>query len=681
LSFDFIKDVATNTAFLPRKNLASSLSWDMPRFSHLTYLIPFAILVAVTSSPFAAPQVHGVNAVPMPLPFAKPWLTATAGELQTEAKRIMKLDARYAEGEVAVLLSENLLTYDAQGRQTHRERLIIRINTQAGVESYGGLSVGYSPYYQNKASIRARVIGTDASVASLDQSLVVEKPEVTEASNVFSDRKRLDAPLPRLAVGSIIEEEFVTVDRVPMLNAGVTHAWSVGFQGATYLERFECSAPTSRPLSILPVGFSVNPRPMKANRGNTTVYTYEFAPSFGGPSYQNYAPSDQAQWPTLHVSTAASWAAVAADYRSLVEPVISDSGFTSPPELRATTQRQTLNNLVKWLHTRVRYTGIEFGVSAIVPWKPTETISRGFGDCKDKAAVLVAALRANGIRADLAVLLTGGGIDVLATSPGMGRFDHAIVRATIDGQETWIDATESMVPAGQLPLRDQGRNALVLAADTKVLQRTPVDPASKNTIREVRRYVATNNGGAAVTETTTETGAMFANMRSWVANTKREDVNKALVTYAKSEYLGTFVRFVGDNATDVDKPFQMVVEAVDSRRVQGNRDVIDVYLFPSDALGQLPDAIASADEDNAQRTFDFVWWMPHRYEIVNQIVIPDGFLPPKVSPSSVTELGTMKVSTTRRIEGSVLTVTYTLDSSKARMTRRSCRRRARPCWR
>jgi transglutaminase-like putative cysteine protease len=41
----------------------------------------------------------------------------------------------------------------------------------------------------------------------------------------------------------------------------------------------------------------------------------------------------------------------------------------------------------------VRYTGVEFGEAAIVPRKPSETLERRFGDCKDKAPLLVAMLR------------------------------------------------------------------------------------------------------------------------------------------------------------------------------------------------------------------------------------------------------------------------------------------------
>ena len=103
----------------------------------------------------------------------------------------------------------------------------------------------------------------------------------------------------------------------------------------------------------------------------------------------------------------------------------------------------------------VRYTGIEFGNGAIVPRTPREILARRFGDCKDQAALLVAMLRAAGLQADVALLSAGTGIDVVPELPGLGGFNHAIVRLAGD-PPLWIDPTIHCLPAGRLPRADQG---------------------------------------------------------------------------------------------------------------------------------------------------------------------------------------------------------------------------------
>ena len=103
-----------------------------------------------------------------------------------------------------------------------------------------------------------------------------------------------------------------------------------------------------------------------------------------------------------------------------------------------------------YLDREVRYTGIEFGEAAIVPHDPAETLAKKYGDCKDKATLLVAMLRAAGIPANVALLSVESRIDVPADLPGMGMFDHAIVY--VPGKNPlWIDATDRYAQLGQIP--------------------------------------------------------------------------------------------------------------------------------------------------------------------------------------------------------------------------------------
>ena len=93
---------------------------------------------------------------------------------------------------------------------------------------------------------------------------------------------------------------------------------------------------------------------------------------------------------------APSWAAVARAYRAVVERRIADGPLTLPAELPRTPTPDTIEAITRWLHRQVRYTGIELGDASIVPWSPAEVVKRGFGDCKDKATLLVALLRQAG---------------------------------------------------------------------------------------------------------------------------------------------------------------------------------------------------------------------------------------------------------------------------------------------
>ena len=101
-----------------------------------------------------------------------------------------------------------------------RWRMVFVVRTQAGVDDWGTLSSEWSPFYQDKPAVRIRVIAPDGTTSNLDPSLIHDAPAVEDSPAVFSDRRVLQMPLPRLQIGSVVEEELITTDREPLSKAG-----------------------------------------------------------------------------------------------------------------------------------------------------------------------------------------------------------------------------------------------------------------------------------------------------------------------------------------------------------------------------------------------------------------------------------------------------------------------------
>ncbi len=115
--------------------------------------------------------------------------------------------------------------------------------------------------------------------------------------------------------------------------------------------------------------------------------------------------------------------------------------------------------------------GLGFGYR---PRRASEVLAAGYGDCKDKANLLVALLQQIGVNARLAIVLVEEGIDVKPEWPG-GQFNHAIVAITLPdgvthpasirhpvfGHVLFFDPTQPYIPFGQLPWYEHGRNALI----------------------------------------------------------------------------------------------------------------------------------------------------------------------------------------------------------------------------
>ena len=151
-------------------------------------------------------------------PLDKPAFTATPAELLAEARA-----AKPAGHDVAVLRDDVTLRFDDRGRLEKRYRTVFTVVAPSGADDWGTINLDWQPFYQDKPTIRARVINADGSVTEFDPSLIHDAPAVNESPTVFSDRRDLTAPLPRLAVGAVVEEEFVFSDREPLLAAGTVH--------------------------------------------------------------------------------------------------------------------------------------------------------------------------------------------------------------------------------------------------------------------------------------------------------------------------------------------------------------------------------------------------------------------------------------------------------------------------
>ena len=122
--------------------------------------------------------------------------------------------------------------------------------------------------------------------------------------------------------------------------------------------------------------------------------------------------------------------------------------------------------LVYWMRRNIRY--VSTGETHdYTPHLPSEILTNRYGDCKDTSQLLAVMLREAGIKVELATL---GALDdgqVLESVPSPWG-THAILVATIDGKEHWIDTTSEPrrlgLPAARRPRppllrrRRQGRH-------------------------------------------------------------------------------------------------------------------------------------------------------------------------------------------------------------------------------
>ncbi len=623
-------------------------------------LLAFLALSCVATAGPAAP------------PAEEPWERERAFSARPEeVLRAAAAVPAVPDDEIVSLLEEIELTYDSEARAVERYRYAFRVDGSS--DGWDTVSATYAPWYQERPEIRARVVTADGKEHRLDPATIGEFALDSEEPVVLSDRRRLRAPLPALAAGAVAEVEIVTRNRRTYFEHASSFGMVIQVPYPVRRYRIVVDAPADLPLKWSVRGFEgAAPNATVDGRRRRVVLDLRDVPAFEEP--EPSLPADMNRVRSFQVTTGTSWAELAAEYGATVDGALAGSdlsGLVAEATAGATTRPEKIARLVAALHRKVRYTGLEFGQAAIVPRAPGETLKRGYGDCKDKATVLVGLLRQAGIPAHVALLSTGPGADVDPALPATGEFDHAIV--FVPGEPPlWIDATVPEARVGQLPLPDQGRLALVAAPSTTGLSRTMQTTSADNRTVETRAVTLAESGRGRVLETTEAWGSYELNYRLQFEGEDESSARESLTDYVKRTYgaeaLGTVQL---SPVEDLAIPFRLQLEALRVEKATTAQDEATVEINPWTLLSELRGALGyeSSESETPVRRSDLVLWRPHRATWNYVITPPPGYTASSLPERSETKLGPALLTSTydRQPDGTVH-ATLTVDSGPARWT-------------
>jgi len=569
--------------------------------------------------------------------------------------------------DVVVLLEEHTYTWDDQGRANSALRRIYHVRGQAAVDGWGVTEVYWSPWYQAKPELKARVITPGGREVWLEGSQVSDAAVSQYDPTIFSDQRILRAPLPAVAVGVVVEELIVEQDEKAFLAAGSVQRIPVGNFVPTELYRVTITAPRRGALSWNAVG--IEPEARRIRTRETQGVTLELQQLQPFSSFEPYLPYEISPFPYIEFSTAPSWKAVMAEYFEHAKGQISSEGLEELIQRIGEGEpdrEELVTRALDVARSQIRYTGVEFGQQAIVPYTPAESIHRGYGDCKDKATLMVSLLTALGVEAEVALLRAAPGTDVAEEMPGLNRFDHAIVHVPGD-PEYWIDPTSEFTPLGELPLMDQGRLALLVREDTRTLTPTPMSQPADNIYREERRIGLPLEGTAAIQEITQAAGWLAGSMRWDYADTDPAVVEDNLATYATGAYAA---RQLADwSVTDpraLDERFTITLSIEGSEIAQSSGGYAILLAFPSLITERLPEILLQPrglGEPSLADRLHPVALPPHRAEVVYQVTTAAGYQPRQLPQSRTRRFGGVELSEEYSVDddGTVL-LSFTLDT-------------------
>ncbi len=565
--------------------------------------------------------------------------------------------------DIEVLLEEAIFEVDAERRVHSRLRLLYRVVTADAVGAGGSVRVAWHPRTQDRAEVEARVLLPGGEVLSLDPSTLVEVRPGSEGDGIYRDLRQLEGPLPRLEPGAIVERVIHQRAHAPFFEAGEVVSYDLNWASTPRRRVVEVRAARGVPVTTAEYGLP-HARPRKV-AGGTQLWRWELGEA-EDPEAVAWLPRDRQPARVVRFTTGRSWAEVAQSYAALVEGRLAGEDLAEEAAAAAagaSDPATIVRNVYDHVRRRVRYTGLEFGEAALVPAAPSDTLERGFGDCKDQSTLIVGLLRSLGIDASVALLDSTGWFDVDPALPGLAVFDHAIVR--VPSLDLWLDPTDPGAAAGELRTGTEGRRALVARADTTGLVLTRRRTSADNLLRVQREaFLDDERRGRVAVRVLPRGGIAQEHRDGWIGATA-EEIRGYLEDTAE-ETLGaqTLGAFEVRGADQPNVPFELWYEALETERAQVVGDEAAVALDPTEALAELASNLRRAGEDEAPRTEDVASLWPHRVEVETRVHAPAGFVLTSFPPDRIERAGpaSFGFSTAETDDGAITTFWFELAS-------------------
>jgi hypothetical protein len=281
---------------------------------------------------------------------------------------------------------------------------------------------------------------------------------------------------------------------------------------------FQDNLPTlvSRYMLTLPAGWraaSVTFNHAKLEPSvNASTYTWELrdlpfiVAEPESPKITNLAPRLAVSYfpapgtPNILGKTFDNWGDVARWMSELEDPqaTIDDPLASKARALTADskTELQRIQAIGRYVQN-IQYIAIQTGLGRGGGYRPhvaTEVFAKSYGDCKDKANLMRAMLKAVKIDSYLVSIFSGDPTYVREEWPSPQQFNHCIIAVKVSdetqaptvvqhptlGRLLIFDATDENTPVGDLPDHEQGSLALVDVKEGGVLLRMPVTPPEVN---------------------------------------------------------------------------------------------------------------------------------------------------------------------------------------------------------
>ena len=379
---------------------------------------------------------------------------------------------------------------DGTGRKETIAR--IRVQSEAGVQQWGQVQVGYNSASEKVEMIYVRVIQPDGSIVKAgDDAMQDLTAPLEQQAPVYTDYHFKHITVPGLRPGDTLEYDIATVIDTALAPGQFWADYNFDKNNIELDEEVNLDVPSARPV-ILKNKPGFDPKISEANGRRLYHWTSSHLvredadndtdkdKDKNGNKNKDKKKKKQPEEdrPDIQLTSFVSWQQVGLWYAALEK----DRRVPSP-EVRAkaeeltkglTTDLDKVQALYDFVALNFRYVSLSLGLGRYQPHASSDVLHNQYGDCKDKHTLLTSLLEAEGFHASSVLINSSRDLDPDVPSPS--QFDHVITMLPLNGQEVWMDTTSEVAPFRLLAYTLRKKQALVIpASGAPHLEQTPAD--------------------------------------------------------------------------------------------------------------------------------------------------------------------------------------------------------------
>jgi tetratricopeptide (TPR) repeat protein len=400
----------------------------------------------------------------------------------------------YSQEAVVIEQLKTIYRFERDGTGQREAVLRAKIQSDAGVERFGQLVLGYSSANEKLDMDYVRVHKADGTVVNATTSDIQDlTAPIAREAPIYTDARQKHITVPGLRPGDTLEYRMVWTIHSALARDQFWVEHDFIKRGMIVLnDEVIVNIPASSKVKLkTETGFE----PTIKEQDGRRLYSWKHAnlkseterEEEDEKARENKSDDEQEEEkeepdeisPDVQLTTFQSWDEVGQWYAELQrDRVVPDERIKVKAEeliKGRATEKEKAQALYEYVAKNFRYVSLSLGQGRYQPHAATDVMVNQYGDCKDKHTLLASMLAATGLRAYPVLMNSARKIDVDMPSPG--QFDHVISAIQVGNETLWADTTSEIAPVGLLSPRLRNKKALMIPTSGPArLETTPAEP-------------------------------------------------------------------------------------------------------------------------------------------------------------------------------------------------------------